>query len=123
MGKKILVVDDDSQIQILLKFFLEKEGFKVQTCGNGSEAINILQVHHFDLMLLDIVMPGMDGFETLAEVRNNPSTEKLHVIMISSNQSPNDVLQAAEYGVASYILKPPKRDELIKRVKHVLKKR
>lgn len=123
MSKKILVVDDDQQIQIIIKYILEKQGYKVRTADNGSEALDIIHVHHCDLVLLDIQMPIMNGFETLVEIRNSPSTEKLHVLILSSNQSTSDILKAADYGIDGYILKPPRKNEIVRRVKKVFERK
>lgn len=121
-SRSVLVVDDDPQIQELIKFFLEKENMIVHVCGDGFTAIDLLQTQRFDLMILDISMPGMDGFETLSLIRKNPATVSLRVLMLTSNKHANDVIKATQYGVSDYIIKPPVREEILKRVERALER-
>lgn len=121
-SRSVLVVDDDPQIQELIKFFLEKENMIVHVCGDGFTALDLLQAQRFDLMILDISMPGMDGFKTLSLVRKNPATANLRVLMLTSNKHANDVIKATQYGVSDYIIKPPVREEILKRVERALER-
>jgi DNA-binding response OmpR family regulator len=73
-------------------------------------------------MILDISMPGMDGFETLSLIRKNPATANLRVLMLTSNKHVNDVIKATQYGVSDYIIKPSVREEILKRVERALER-
>ena len=121
-SRSVLVVDDDPQIQELIKYFLEKENMIVHVCGDGFTALDLLQTQRFDLMILDISMPGMDGFKTLSLIRKNPATANLRVLMLTSNKHANDVIKATQYGVSDYIIKPSVREEILKRVERALER-
>lgn len=119
MNKKILVVDDDPQIQDLVKFFLDQAGFNVQVSKNGYEALNLLLVTKFDLVILDINMPLMNGFKTLMRIRATPAIRKTPVLMLTANKGRNDVERAKKYHISDYVIKPPNRKDLLQRVERV----
>ena len=120
MSKKILVVDDDPQILDIVKVFLEQGGFIVKLCADGLTAIDELHADHFDLMILDINMPIISGFKSLNRVRANPVTKNIPVIMLTINRSANDVIKASKYNVTDFVIKPPVREELLKRIEKAL---
>lgn len=114
MERKILVVDDEKPIVDILKFNLEKEGFEVLTADNGMSALEIALSQNPDLILLDIMLPKMDGFDVCRKVR-----EKLNVpiIMITARDEEVDKVLGLELGADDYITKPFSVRELIARVK------
>lgn len=120
MRRNILVVDDDPQIQDLVKFFLEQAGFNIKICKNGYEALEELYNNNYDLIILDINMPLMNGYKTLIRIRATPSIKNIPVLMLSVNQNRDDVVRAQKYNIADYIIKPPIREDLLKRVERVL---
>lgn len=120
MKRSILVVDDDLIIQELLRSYLEKADFEVQVCDDGLDALEELEKNNYDLMILDISMPRLNGFETLSKIRKKSTTKNIRVLMLTSSQHVNDIIKATEYGIIGYIIKPPNKDELIRRVEKAL---
>jgi two-component system sensor histidine kinase ChiS len=120
-GKTILVVDDEPVNLTLLCNYLEKEGrYVVITAGNGHEALEKMEERP-DLVLLDIMMPGMNGFEVCRELRKNPETKTLPVIILSARNQIADLIQGLESGANDYLPKPFCEEELLARVKAHLK--
>ena len=103
-GKKIIIVDDETDIVIVLTEFLKKEGFDVTSCSNGEDAIKQVASEDFDLMLLDISMPGMSGIEVLRDLhRSKPA---LAVIMITAFKDAEKVVECFRLGAFDCIFKP-----------------
>ena len=119
MTQKILVVDDKLNIQKLLTEVLTSKGFDVTCASNGRDAQLVLKKQTPDLILLDIMMPQMDGYEFISKLRE---TSDLPVIMITAKQQENDVVRGFELGADDYISKPFKMSELLVRVQAVLKR-
>jgi len=119
MAQKILIVDDDINICQLLNLYLVKEGFNTSICHNGKEAIRLVQENEFDIVLLDIMMPEMDGFETLTEIRK---FSNLPVILVSAKGEPMDKISGLDIGADDYVTKPFEPQELISRIKALLRR-
>jgi adenylate cyclase len=102
----VLVVDDDSVNRLLLARTLEREGHQVATAENGQEALQHLSADSFDLVLLDVLMPGMDGFEVLAHMQGNSDLRRIPVIMISALEDIESVVRGIELGADDYLPKP-----------------
>ena len=117
---KILVVDDEKSIADIIKYGLEKEGYEVLTAGDGEEALNLVKKDNFDLILLDIMMPGKDGLEVCREISLSP--EKLPVIMLTAKDTEIDKVVGLELGADDYITKPFSMREVVARVKAVLRR-
>lgn len=116
----ILVVDDDKNTRLLLKAVLEKENYTVFTAQNGIEAVELLDREHIDLAVLDIMMPGMDGYEftkLLRECDNN-----MPILMVSAKQLPQDKKKGFLAGTDDYMVKPIDEDELILRIRALLRR-
>lgn len=120
MKRHILVVDDDVAIQDLVKFHLEQAGFVVKVCKDGYGALDELNNNHYDLILLDISMPHMNGFTTLSNLRARTDCKFTPVLILTGSTEKTDILKAKKFDVADYIVKPPQRDDLIQRVERVL---
>ncbi len=119
MAGKILVVDDDLNICDLLRMYLEKEGFTVKTVNDGTAAIDAFREFEPDLMLLDIMLPKLDGWQVCREIRKfseNP------IIMISAKGETFDRVLGLELGADDYIVKPFEAKEVIARIKAVLRR-
>ncbi len=116
---KILVVDDDKLIRNLIKDYLEHEAMEVHEAENGLEAIRVFKEEKIDLVILDIMMPEMDGYETLKEIRKISETP---VIMLTAMKEEIDKLHSFDMGVDDYVTKPFSPRELTARVKAVLKR-
>lgn len=117
---QILVVDDDKNTRRLLQAVLEHDGYRVFTAENGADALAVLDDQHVDLVVLDIMMPKMDGYEftkTLRESNNN-----LPILMVSAKQLPSDKKQGFLVGTDDYMTKPLDEEEMLWRIKALLRR-
>ena len=113
---RVLVVDDEPRIVKFLKVRLEASGYEVLAAGNGLDALKQLQSQEPDLLVLDVLMPGMDGFETLKQVR---SVSSIPVIILSAREASIDKIKGLEMGADDYLAKPFSPDELLARIEAV----
>ncbi len=119
MEEKILVVDDESAISDIIKFNFEKEGYLIDTADNGKGAIELAAENNYDLILLDIMMPKLNGFEALREIRK---FSDVPVIMLTAREDEVDKVLGLELGADDYVVKPFSMRELLARVKAVLRR-
>ncbi len=120
--QKILIVDDDPNIVLLVQMALVKEGqYEIITANNGIEAIEAIKKDKPDLILLDLMMPGMDGFEVCKQIKQNDETRFIPVIMITAKSDIADKLFGMEIGANDYVTKPFNPVELLARVKSHLR--
>jgi PleD family two-component response regulator len=117
---KILVVDDEEHIRKILKFKLEKHGYHVITAENGEIALQAVRRENPDLIILDLMMPKMDGFEVCARIRKNFQTAQIPIIMLTAKSDMVDKIKGLAGGANDYLVKPYSNDELLLRVKNVL---
>lgn len=117
---RILVVDDDKNSRMLLKAVLEAENYSVSTAENGEEALAVMDVTHVDLVVLDVMMPKMDGLEFTRTLRQSDSN--LPILMVSAKQLPEDKKQAFLVGTDDYMTKPFDEEEMLLRVKALLRR-
>ncbi len=122
MNKKILVVDDEPDIVELVSYNLKKEGFEVSSALDGEEALNKIRAGKFDLVILDLMLPGMQGTEICRIIRNNPETQSLPVIMLTAKGEEIDKIVGLEIGADDYITKPFSPKELAARIRAVLRR-
>lgn len=120
MSNVILIVEDEATSLKLIKMVLHREGYRIATATNGSEALRIAEELRPDLILLDIMLPGLDGYQVCQYLRQNPHTEKVPVIMFSSLDRPADQRHAFEAGSDDYVTKPVKLDDLLTKVRSAL---
>lgn len=117
--KRILHVDDEADTLAVVKTILEKEGYEVVSAGNGAKALKDVKLNNFDLLILDIMMPDMSGWDLFTRISKIKSTYK--VIFLTVLEISEARLQELKgHGVRDYITKPFSRDELVKRVKKVI---
>ena len=119
----ILVVDDTDDVRSLLRMQLEFQGHQVHEARNGRQAMELLRQQPFDLMLLDIMMPEMNGYEVLEQMRNEPGLQRLPVVVISAVQDLESVVRCIELGAADYLPKPFKTTLLRARVGALLEQK
>lgn len=120
MGKtKILLVDDDPNISQLIQLYLVKEGFEVASASRGDEAVKMFKSDPPSLMLLDIMLPGMDGWQVCREVRK---VSNIPIIMLTAKDETFDKVLGLELGADDYIVKPFETKELVARIKAVLRR-
>lgn len=117
--QKILIVDDDANIAELISLYLEKECFETQIVGDGEEALRVFPVFKPNLILLDLMLPGIDGYQVCREVR---SSSQVPIIMLSAKGEIFDKVLGLELGADDYMIKPFDSKELVARVKAVLRR-
>lgn len=117
MSKRILVVDDEAEIRGIIKTYLSSEGFNITEAGEGFKALEILNTEKIDLIILDVMMPKMDGWQLCKEIRK---TSKVPIIMLTARSEEYDKLFGFELGVDDYMVKPFSPRELNARVKAIL---
>jgi DNA-binding response OmpR family regulator len=113
LGTSVLVVDDEPQVVWVLQFSLEAEGYQTFAANNGIEALAEIAEHHPKLMVLDIMMPTMDGWSVLEEMTKLPREERPRVVIVSALASLRDRAKASELGADAYVPKPFNVDELL----------
>lgn len=118
-NENILIVDDDDNICQLLTLYLVKEGFGTTICNNGREAIKSVSENSYSVVLLDIMMPEMDGYETLMHIRK---FSNVPVIMLSAKGEPMDKISGLDCGADDYVTKPFEPQELISRIKAIIRR-
>lgn len=118
---KILVVDDDAFIRLLITSTLEEEGYIIQTAENGKQGLERVLNESFDLILLDLIMPVMDGFEVLQWMKNSASLECLPVIVISGEEDMENIIRCINMGAVDYLPKPFDPVLLLTRIKNTLR--
>jgi DNA-binding response OmpR family regulator len=123
MNDAILVVDDDPNSRDIVRTFLESRGYTVFTAIDGKDALAKLEEVQPALMLLDVMMPGMDGWEVARVVKNHPNYKDVRVIMLTARSDFTDKHQGLRAGADDYIVKPIRLDELARRVERNLKAR
>ena len=122
MSERILVVDDDPDILQFVRLNLELDGFEVDLAGGGKQALELAAMSPPDLMLLDIMMPEIDGLTVLRRLRNDPSTSSIPVIVLTARSLAEDRVKGLDLGADDYITKPFDLEELIARVRTVLRR-
>jgi two-component system, OmpR family, alkaline phosphatase synthesis response regulator PhoP len=116
---KILIVDDEPLIVRTVQAYLEKEGFAVQTAGDGPTALKVVQAFHPNLVVLDIMLPGMDGLDVLRRLRQE---SEVYVLMLTARADETDKIVGLNMGADDYLTKPFSPRELVARIKAVLRR-
>ena len=119
MARSILVVEDDNNISNLIKLYLDKEGFEVRLAPDGGKAVEEFQAQEPDLVLLDVMLPVLDGWGVLARIREN---SKCPVIMLTAKGEVDDRIHGLEMGADDYVIKPFEMKELLARINAVLRR-
>ena len=117
--KKLLIVDDEENIREVIKEYAEFEGYKAEEASDGMEAVKMLKEQKFDLVIMDIMMPRLDGFSAVKEIRK---TKNIPIIILSARTEEYDKLFGFEVGADDYVVKPFSPKELMARVNAVLKR-
>ena len=118
--RKILVIDDMEEIRILMERVLSIAGFEILTASSGEEGLERMMKDRPDLVLLDIDMPGMNGFETCKALRENSANNSMPIIMLTGEEAPSAIVRSLEEGADDYIVKNDGRTKLLKKISHLL---
>jgi DNA-binding response OmpR family regulator len=116
-SKKILIVDDELSILVPLKFLLEKNNFSVALAQSGKDAIDQISMSKPDLILLDIMLPDLDGYEIFQMIRENPQWDDIKVIYLSAKNRDVDIAKGLNLGVDAYVTKPFSNADLMEKVR------
>ena len=119
---KILVVDDEKNIIELVRYNLEKEGFAVISATDGEEALKLVSEKEPEMVILDLMLPGIDGLDVCRELKRNDKTSSIQVIMLTAKGEESDIVVGLELGADDYITKPFSPRVLVARVKAVLRR-
>lgn len=121
MAKKILLIDDNHLTREINSSLLEQSGYKTLAAGDGREGFKKLQEEKIDLIILDLIMPGLDGFEFLKLCKNNPLTQHIPVVVLSMRDSPQDMAKAKSLGAEVCLIKHKMRtNALLESVRMIL---
>ncbi len=118
--KRVLICDDDPVILRLLEVNLELEGYEVLTAHHGEEALEIANRELPDLVILDIMMPRLDGYQTCERLKNADETKDIPVVFLSAKAQASDIEKGKTYGVADYLTKPFDPDTLVETIERLL---
>jgi len=119
---KILIVDDEKDIVKMIDYNLKKEGYRTIARYDGEDVLDAVAKEHPDLILLDLMLPGIDGLEVCKKIKNDPKTSALPIIMLTAKSQETDKIVGLEMGADDYITKPFSPRELIARIKAVLRR-
>ena len=121
-GKRILVVDDEEDILELVRFNLEREGFEVSTAETGEKALAAARAQHPDLLVLDLMWPGVDGLEVCRQLKSDAQTSRIPIVMLTARGDDTDIVKGFELGADDYVTKPFSPRVLTARVRAVLRR-
>ena len=119
---KLLVVEDEQDIRDLLIFNLQKEGFKVESADNGDSALSLIRKNNFDLVLLDLMLPGIGGFDLTRILKNDKKTSEIPILMLTAKGEESDIVKGLELGADDYMTKPFSIKVLLARINKILTK-
>lgn len=119
----ILIIDDEEDIRELLQYNLKKEGFNVMDAENGEKGIQLMKANHPDLVLLDVMMPGMDGIEVCETIRSTPGLEKTLVCFLTARNEDYSQIAGLDAGADDYVSKPIRPKVLISRINALLRRK
>lgn len=122
MKEKILIVEDEKDIVRMLEYNLKKEGFRIMSAQDGEDALEYAVREHPDLIILDLMLPGMDGLEACRELKKETKTALIPIIMLTAKAQESDKIVGLELGADDYVTKPFSPRELIARIKAVLRR-
>jgi len=120
MTTKVLIADDEPNIVISLEFLMAREGYEVVVAGDGEEALEQIERHTPDLVLLDVMMPKRNGYEVCQQIRASPKWRNMKVIMLTAKGRDAEVAKGLALGADAYMTKPFSTKDLVQQVKRVL---
>lgn len=117
---KILVVDDEPNIVLALEFLLQREGYQVEKAFNGLQAIEVAENFQPDIVVLDVMMPGMDGFEVARKMRSNPALEYAKIVFLTAKGTQRDKQSGYDSGAEYYMIKPFDNDAFVNAINEIM---
>ena len=122
MAKQILIVDDEPNVVMPIQFLMEQQGYNVIVAASGEDALDIIFKYNPDLILLDIMLPGIDGYEVCEIVRLNPEFRNIKIIFLTAKGREVEIAKGMALGADAYIIKPFSNAEVVAKVKELLEK-
>ena len=122
MPKEILIVDDEPNVVVPIQFLMEQQGYKVMTAERGEDALDLIYQYKPDLVLLDIMLPGIDGYEVCEIIRLNPDFRNIKIIFLTAKGREVEIAKGLALGADAYITKPYSNAALVAKVKELLEK-
>jgi DNA-binding response OmpR family regulator len=122
MPKEILIVDDEPDIVVPVQFLMEQQGYHVITTNNGEDGLDLIYQYKPDLVLLDIMLPGIDGYEVCEIVRLNPDYRSVKIVFFTAKGRKMEIAKGLALGADAYITKPFSNAELVAKIKELLEK-
>ncbi len=120
MAKKILIVDDEPSITVPLKFLMEQNQFEVMVVHSGEDALTAMDAFEPDLLLLDVMLPAVDGFQVCQNLRDNPQRKDIKIVFLSAMTRDMDIAKGNTLGADAYITKPFSNADVVSQVKDLL---
>ena len=120
MTKKVLIVDDETNIVISLEFLMEQAGYDLRIASGGQEALDQVATFEPDLILLDVMMPQINGFDVCRRIRENPAWQQTKIIMLTAKGREVEIAKGLALGADAYVTKPFSTKELLAQVRHIL---
>ena len=122
MPKEILIVDDEPGVVVPIQFLMEQQGYLVMIAERGEDALDLIYQYKPDLVLLDIMLPGIDGYEVCEIIRMDPNCRDVKIIFLTAKGREVDIAKGLALGADAYITKPYSNAELVAKVKELLEK-
>jgi DNA-binding response OmpR family regulator len=122
MPKEILIVDDEPNVVVPIQFLMEQQGYKVMTAERGEDALDLIYQYKPDLVLLDIMLPGIDGYEVCEIIRLNPDFRDIKIVFLTAKGREVEIAKGLALGADAYITKPYSNAALVAKVKELLEK-
>jgi DNA-binding response OmpR family regulator len=120
MPKEILIVDDEPDVVVPIQFLMEQQGYFVMVAERGEDALDLIYQYKPDLVILDILLPGIDGYEVCEIIRLDPSCRDVKIIFLTARDREVDIAKGLSLGADAYITKPFSNTELVAKVKELL---
>lgn len=120
MSKAILIVEDEASVVVAIQFLMEQQGYRVLVAEKGEDALDLVYQYKPDLVLLDIMLPGISGWEVCENIRSNPDNRGIKIVFLTARGSEDEVARGLALGANAYITKPFSNDHLIAKVKALL---
>ena len=120
MPKRVLIADDEPNIVTSLEFLMEQAGYEIRIAANGAEALDVARSFRPDVVLLDVMLPVKSGYEVCQQLKSDPTTRDIRIVMVSAKGRDVEVAKALELGADAYVTKPFSTRDLVAKVREIL---